>query len=479
MKKIVFTLLLALGALAGFSQQGAHVPDFSILKSMAEAKKYLNASNAEYDPSKAFAIYNDLAHKKYPPAMNSLAVMYKTGLGAKQNTQEAINWFTEAAHAGYGNSWYNLGLMYKNGDVVSQEDKKAFDCFDKGTLVNNGLCWYGKGYMLYKGLGCKQDYTQAYQCFEKGVKRRDEGSMYMLGLCFRNGYGVQINTDSAKYWLTLAAKRNDKRAIEELADPNPENVDLKSVPDLLPTTQKVDLKTGFKKVKHHVNKNDIAGEYNGFVIKFDWSGKHIISQTGLKLKLECNDKVLLGTWTESGQQEVSLSAELTDTAVVFNNTAGPVKDHYHKSTPLAVEFKDSKLNLVRSNDTTFLAGTISLYSPRWHEPEKPEFIMLFRSEKDKSVNSVSPLAKDDSLHFVAYPNPFHSNLNLRYRLLKEAKVVVWVSEILTGHVVYQSKSRTLLPGDYIDPITVAASPGNYVVTIEYGDKVKSAIIYKQ
>jgi len=106
-------------------------------------------------------------------------------------------------------------------------------------------------------------------------------SMYMLGLCFRNGYGVAVNIDSARYWLSKAAARNDKRAINELADTSPENADMQSVPNLQPAAttplaQPVNLKAGFKKITHRLNNNntDLAGIYHGFVINFDWSGTH-------------------------------------------------------------------------------------------------------------------------------------------------------------------------------------------------------------
>ena len=314
-------------------------------------------------------------------------------------------------------------------------------------------------------------------------------SMYMLGLCFRNGYGVAVNIDSARYWLSKAAARNDKRAINELADTSPENADMQSVPNLqpaatIPLAQPVNLKAGFKKIPHHLNNNniDLAGIYHGFVINFDWSGKHIIDQQALKLTLRRNNKQLNGEWAQDGQPAIALAGTLTDTALVFNNTVGQLTDHYHKNAPQDLQFKNSKLNLVSSHDTVYLSGTLSLYSPRWHETQRPEFIMLIRTngKPNNLANKVDTAkAAADSLHFVAYPNPFSTGLQLRYTLTKAANVSIMVSDLLSGRIVYRTDARQTAVGDHTDPVRFNAAPGNYVVTLLYGKKLKSTAVSKQ
>lgn len=491
MKKLLLITMLLANA-AAFAQNTTTGTAAKNAYTIANAKAFMNARNANYSPEKAYQIYSQLAAQGNAEAMNAMGIMYNTGVGTTADTKQAFNWFTKATNAGYAPAWYNLALMYKNGVEVAQSDQQAYACFSKGAALNHPMCLYGAGYMLYKGLGVKQDYTQAYQYFEKGVARNDEGSMYMLGLCFRNGYGVGVNVDSARYWLAKAAARNDGRAINELADVKTENQNIQSVPNLqpaanVPQAQPVNLQTGFKKIAHKVSNSntDLSGVYHGFVIKFDWSGQHIIDQQALKLTLTRNQAQLSGKWTEDGQDPVALDGTLTDTALVFNNTSGAFTDHYHKTNPQQLQFKNSLLNLVQSRDTVYLSGTLALYSPQWHETQRPEFIMLIRTGDllnnfaDRGNHIDSAKAAADSLHFVAYPNPFNGRFQLRYTLKKAVMVNIIISDLLSGRIVYRTQTVQEAAGDHTDPVSFNGQPGNYVATLQYGSKMRSVVIIKE
>jgi TPR repeat protein len=213
-------------------------------------------------------------------AMNGLANLYNNGLGTAVDETEALKWYKKSADAGYVNAWFNIGNSYKMGIGVPIDFKKAYEAFSKGAALNNGLCFYGQGYMLYKGLGITQDYAMAADLFKKGASVHDVGSMFMLGLCYRNGYGTVKNTDSARFYLTRAAARKDIRAVEELQNLNPENNDMaiEAIPQAPKTVSTpIKLQDGFKKIKQNLAKNSsLTGKYEGYLIKFDWSGQHII-----------------------------------------------------------------------------------------------------------------------------------------------------------------------------------------------------------
>jgi TPR repeat protein len=477
--------LLILLALSGLNA-AAKSPADSTKTLLYRAKALANPKSLLYKPEKAFAIYNQLAAQGNPEAMNGLGLLYSKGVGTAENDQQALSWFQKSAQNGYTGAWYNLALVYKNGLSVPQDFVKAYSYYSQGASLNNAMCIYGQGYMLYKGYGCTQDYAQASAFFKRGAALGDEGSYFMLGLCYRNGYGIAVNLDSAKYWLQKAVARGDQRAVTELASSRPENLDLQDVPNLQPAAsaqaQPVNLKTGFKQVKHHLPADKLEGEYQGYSIKFDWSGKHIIGQAGLKLRLKSKDNTLTGEWEEEGQEgTVPLSGTLTDSDVVFNNTTYNRLDHYHLVKPLPVAFKDSHLNLVQSRDTIYLTGTLRLYATEAREPQRPEFMMLIRTGATENSNAghINAAANTDSLHFVAYPNPFSSTINLRYTLKKPDRVSIIVSSVLNGSIVYRKTLGELAAGDYTDPVAFYSQPGSYIVTLQYGNKIKSAIIYKQ
>jgi TPR repeat protein len=104
------------------------------------------------------------------------------------------------------NNLYQQGLAYKNGINVDIDFQKAFQFFSQGAALGDAQCQYAVAYMLFKGLGCIQDYQTAAQIFATGAKAGRDNSSYFYGLCLRNGYGVQRNEDSAKYYLQYAAK---------------------------------------------------------------------------------------------------------------------------------------------------------------------------------------------------------------------------------------------------------------------------------
>jgi tetratricopeptide (TPR) repeat protein len=481
MKKLLI-ILLVLSSLTAFAKP---VTD-STRVLLYRAKNMANAKSPMYNAPKAFAIYNQIAGQGNAEAMNGLGMLYTKGIGTAVNDQQALNWFNKAATGGYAGAYYNLALIYKDGLTTPQDFAKAYDYFSKGAALNNGMCIYGQGYMLYKGYGCIQNYEQAAAFFKRGAALRDEGSYFMLGLAYRNGYGLAVNLDSARYWLKRAAARNDQRAIKELASSSPENLDLQEVPNLQPApsdqVQTVNLKTGFKQiVQHRLPTDNLDGEYNGYAIKFDWSGKHIIGQSGLKLRLKRKDSTLSGEWKEEGQEgTVVLSGTLTDSAVVFNNTGYNRVDHYHEAKPLAVAFKDSRLNLVQNQDTVYLSGILRLYATDLREPQRPEFMMLIRTgaPSKQHTGRHNDDTDVDSLHFVAYPNPFSTNLSLRYTLKKPTRVSIIVSDVLSGRIVYRSNEQQLAAGDYTNPVNFNGQPGNYIVTLKYGGHNKSVIVYK-
>jgi hypothetical protein len=482
MKKLLI-IILAVNSLASMAQK----PSDSTQLNLRKAKVLSNAKSPSFNPIKAFSIYSHFAQLGNAEAMNGLGNLYNLGIGTAMDENTALVWFKRSADNGFPQAWYNLAMMYKNGIGVPIDYTKAFDYYSKGAALGNPLCIYGKGYMLYKGYGCAQNYDLAAELFKKGAAFGDEGSWYMLGLCYRNGYGVATNLDSAKFWLNKAASRGDQRAKNELADVSPENLDIRDIPNLQPgpssKAQPVNLKTGYKKLTQHLLKNDITGDYSGYVIKFDWSGKHIIGQNALQLKLTETKKSLSGEWNENGNS-IAISGIIRDTAIMFNNTSGVLADHYHKSSPLAMLFMDSKLNMFKSGDTVYLTGNLTLYSPKLKEPQRPEFIMLIRTGAQKAdvrdnVSEQLSNNKVDSIHFVAYPNPFTTSLRLRYTLTKPALVNIMVSDLLTGKIVYRTSVVETAAGDHDDPVIFNGQPGNYIVTLRYGQKVKSAIVFKQ
>jgi hypothetical protein len=492
MRKFTLLILLLFGQKTVFCQTAKFVDISPDRRALIKAKTMLDHRSKYYSPEQAFVVFRQLADKGNAEGMNGLANLYNNGQGTAVDESEALKWYVKAADAGYANAWFNVGNTYKMGIGVPVDFKKAYEAFGKGIALNNGPCFYGQGYLLYKGLGVTQNYPAASGLFRKGAQVNNVSSCYMLGLCFRNGYGVERNADSARVYLTKAAEHKDSRALAELKQITPENTDMVMAAVPQPpaiVARPIDPKSGFKKLNQKLPKElDLSGEYTGFVIKFDWSGQHILTQDVLRLKLEQKHKEITGIWEEEGQESVMLNAELTDTAVLFKHTEQQLRDHYHEKNKLLVNFKNSYLNLVQSSDTIYLSGNITMYAPKAKEPEKPRLIMLVRTNVAAFSNEALPTTAAnqaeeerldaETLHFLAYPNPFTTTTSFRYTLRRAATVNILITDVQTGRTVYRNQLGLQKTGDYTIPLTLNERPDNYVVTLQYNKKIKSLIVIK-
>jgi len=473
MKKSMFTLLtVALCA----ALQAQPVSNREMGATMTQAHKYLRGPASARQPARAFELFMQCAQQGNGRAMNELGLLYKKGEGTDASFTKAAEWFTKATAAGYTSAWYSLGMLYK--DTLNYA--KAYACFSNPAARYDIPCMYAQGYMLYKGLGCTQDYQQAARLFAQGAVYRKANSMYFLGLCYRNGYGVTANADSARYWLTLAANQGYQMAGDELLAQAPENTGmagdlvnkLKAAQQSMPKSQSLDQ---YVKTEHALPPQDIiAGEYKGFLLKYDWSGQHVVQVNQLQLKLHYENNKLTGLWTEDDSLSVPLAGSLTASALVFDNMQYRKNGHYNPVVPELLFFKKASLQMVRNKDSLFLAGNLHLFSPGRKEPTKPMFVALVRSitaaETARPVNEPA---------FRAYPNPFTAIVTMDFTLQNSSQVVTQMFT-LDGKQVYSNNAGTLEAGSYTLSLQPRGLPaGTYLLRLAYGSKIMTTKLVKQ
>ena len=445
-----------------------------------DAETMLKPESPAYNPVKAFQTYQHLAEMGDVPSMNALGILYAQGTGTSQDTTLSVQWFTKAAPK-YSNAFINLGQLYRQGTGVKQNFKTAFGYFQKAEKLGNPDGYYQEGYARYKGLGGDQNYAEAVRLFRLGIQRGSFGSAYMLGLCFRNGYGVTANVDSARYYINNAAVGKYPFALEEMQVTTPENPDFAKSGSSSTTSNKSAY--SYKAVKHHLAKDSIAGQYEGYIIRYDWSGQHVIGKSPLQLTLDRRDSTITGIWREE-DHTVTINAKLTDTSLVFNNTAYARSDHYHTTAPANYEFRNAHLQIAKAADTVLLSGNLQLWSLTQNEPEKPIYITLSRikafasyDEKDAKTND----ADRDSLvtGFVAYPNPFSNNFSVKFTTRKKVSGTLTLTEELSGKLIYRKELPAMAVGEHTQGITANVNPGLYVLRLVCGNKVNSALVIKQ
>ena len=467
--KRILSAVFSLCCLCGIAQR--NISDSLINQADVFAQK----NTANYQPAKAFAIYQASASMGNVKAMNALGVCYTQAIGVAYNRQNAINWFVRAANAGYVKSWYNLAMVYKD---VRHFDT-AYACLAKGAALHDEQSIYAMGYMQYKGLGCTQDYAAAIQKFARGLKLGMTNSMYYYGLCLRNGYGVSINMDSARYWLTQSANLDNKMADYELTTAEPEHVNsnagvlvqkIKAAMAVMPQTNAVNQ---YIKVEHRVDVNEIGGTYTGYLLKYDWSGQNIIEANKLIITLNYNGDSLSGTWAEDDSLTVPIHALLSPRGLVFKQMQYSKTNHNSLNRQELTVFKKANLQLDKIGDSVYLSGNINQFIPKRNEPTKPLYVALVRSKV--STGSLTYITEQP---LRAYPNPFGSNITVDFDLKEPCNVT---TQLLTmdGKVVYNNPAGTLAAGSYTLPLqTQQIAAGYYTLVLRYGNKIRTAKVMK-
>jgi hypothetical protein len=469
MKTTLYSLLL-LGAINhAIAQTTTATPADSA--TMQQAWQYLKGINSPLDPTKALALYTQCANNGNAKAMNAVGMQYKLGIGVTANDTTAELWLTKAANAGYTKAWVNLGELYKHADPPNYE--KAYNCYVQAASMGYSGGIYEQAYMNYKGLGCIQDYEKAYELFRSISYTGNIHAMYFLGILFRNGYGVTLNTDSARYWLAKSAALGEHQSRGELKFKSSENsfdtsswvgkIKAIQAPGALPVNQ-------YTKVPNHVAAADIPGNYTGYLVKYDWSGQHIINVSSLNVQLTNSNQSLTGVWTEDDSITLSLTATLTQDSILFSNMQYSRADHYHPKG-LQHIFQNASLQSTRNGDTVYLAGNLHLFKPSDKEPGKPLYAVLSRIENNAyNINNLAPLQ--------IYPNPFANTINVNFVLQNTATIYTELYT-LSGKLVYKTPEQTLQAGSYTLPIQINVAAGTYIVKLYNGKQVQTATVVRQ
>lgn len=501
-------LLLLLGSMLGYSQES---PDAK--KALLTARMQLIEGSSYYNPTAALSTYQQQAAAGNAEAMNGLGLLYSKGISVAVDEQEGINWLEKSAENGYVKAWYNLGLLYKEGVGATQNQAKALVCFEKaakggyhrawsiwGSMVMRGngtpqdyplaisifkqgaekgsaYCSYMLGYLLYKGFGCTQDYGKAIEQFKIAVQKNNPWAMYMLGLCYRNGYGMAIDIEKAKFWLAKSALMGVKPSQMELADPDAENANpnqettvSKPIDEVITITG-ADVPKTFKKVKQQPIKGNIGGNYTGYLLRYDFSGQNIISNTPLEVELNQDGKELAGVWKETAGDTAVFRAKIKDDIILFHDSKINRTEHFYKGRLNTYEFKNAQLQVLQTEESLYLVGNLQLYNIKERENEKPMYLIL---EKKQAKTSTVP---EIISSVVIYPNPVVSDFNLSFNLAQAADIKMSIY-YLTGKELYSQQWKNLEQGTQTKILALNAPAGYYLLHLTYGTEVKTTILIK-
>lgn len=419
-----------------------------------------------------FSNYLKEAERGDTRAMVIVGGFYKDGYGVATNPTLAFNWYKRAADQGNGRAWYQLGMLYKYGSLKSIDYKKAYECFVNAASLGNPDGIYSQGYMLFKGLGCQQNYEQALQLFIKAANAKVHEATYFVGLCYRNGYGVPQSENTAKYWLRKAVWQGDKQAQFELAAKEPENTNeagilaerIKAAEAITPKTESSIRK--FKPETHDATTaaKILLGKFTGYLLKYDWSGTHILEATKLTVDFQKEHSGMKGVWSEENTASVPIKFAVTPAGLVFSEADFAKTDHYNKSATKR-NIKAASLHVVQSSESTYLSATLDVFAPERKEPEKPQRIVLVKATPSAQTTASLAAAKASSdgatAGLTVFPNPITETFTVLLTVNKKTAADIAIYDG-AGRSVY-TQSAELQKGTNKLAISLKAERGVYLL----------------
>lgn len=411
-------------------------------------------------------------------SMVNVGDCYRTGYYVQKNAKEAAFWYNKAIGAGNGRGWYGLGMLIKYGGETEVDFRKAFECFAKGAALGDPLSIYTHGYMLYKGLGCQQSYESAVQFFRIAAKAKIPEAQYFLGLCYRNGYGVVKNSETAKVYLRMAAFQGDKQAQFELTQKEPENIEeSEQISQKILEAAKLSTANirslGSNEHDFNLKQSDLTGKYTGYLLTYDWSGKHIIAAAKLSIEFNSKPNGFNTVWSEEANESKSIDAKLTPQGLTFTNATFHKTDHYNKVSA-KIRFDKLKLKLIQYGNNIVLSGQIDAYVDERKEPGKPQKIILVKSNAvktnsknltaDKSI-SVDELNSNKLIR--VFPNPVKNELTVQFNLQNTSTVQLSIYNE-EGKEIFHNNSAEFSKGTHKLKATLQLGSGIYIAKLICG-----------
>ena len=449
-----------------------------IAAKVRQAQSYILSNNQQ----RAYQLFVQCAAAGDAYSMNAIGILLQRGWGVEKDEQASVNYFVEAADAGYGRAYYNLAKIYAKGLGVEQDFAQAVDYFQQLIPYLPSIAYARLGYYYYKGFGVEQNYQTAVNYFRQAAELNSANAYFFLGLCYRNGYGVERNAGEAQYYLQKAADMGHFYSSEELANETAETRPQMQYLQMNSATanNNKDAPPTFRKIpKNNIN-GHFAGEYDGTLTVFDYSGTQIVRQETLKILFsepDYNGNVH-GQWIEADSIMANFEAILTDSTLQFVNTSPYArKDHYNRKMAVEWNFTEATLEKAeQDNGLIAIAGNIQMYSIKAKEPEKPMYIDVLQTG-DRIPTGLHPRNKVHPDEMSITPLPASNEVIVTLTLEKHTDVILNIYTI-DGRLMLSKNMGKLHAGEHLYTINVNLPKGTYVAQLQKKDKQISKIFIK-
>jgi len=168
----------------------------------------------------AARLYEQLANKGMPEAMNNLGFLYQHGFGVKQDEARAFELYKEAADRGLTKALTNLGFLYYSGLGVQTNLNKARDLFEKAAQAKDPTALSNLGWMYLKGEGVKPDPFRAMEMFAQAATQGRPVARLNLGYMLEYSIGVPRDVEQSAKLYEMATEELTRSAGEDRTSEN-------------------------------------------------------------------------------------------------------------------------------------------------------------------------------------------------------------------------------------------------------------------
>lgn len=176
------------------------------------------AAYARGDYATAHQLWQQLADKSDPRAMNNLGILYDKGQGVPQDPSLAAFWFLHSATAEHPAGMSNLGRLLEQGRGLPKDLAQAGKWFRKAADKGLAEAQYNLAQMYENGQGFDKNDREAAAWYSRAAAQNQVDAQWRLGQMYREGRGVNKNATRAVLLLYGASMEGKPEAIDALEE---------------------------------------------------------------------------------------------------------------------------------------------------------------------------------------------------------------------------------------------------------------------
>ena len=176
-------------------------------------KTFLKGEDIERDTERAESLLSRSAEQGNKYAAYTLGKAYLDGDILAQNIDKAVRLLNLSASKGFAPAQFILGRLLYKGEVIPKDIKKAAEWLDRAAAQKNPYAAYlaGKIYLTEDEV---KDIQKAIRSFIIAAENGNDYAEYQLGKIYLYGKDVPRDTDTAMYYLQLAAEHGNPYAAQ-------------------------------------------------------------------------------------------------------------------------------------------------------------------------------------------------------------------------------------------------------------------------